>query len=691
MIGFPGQKRAVAILAAGVLVLGAVLFYLAFMEAEREQQEQQRQAVLLVSQRATGLMGEFETRIVRLSRNLQNASANIAQIAGNLAAGEELISEVFLVQDGGRITFPIFRPVFRLDDSLQGSTAPQARHPLLAEAESLEFMKNDYLAAAAVYEKILREARSPDFMAQILNRIARCRRQAGQTEEAIKAYGEIIRSYAQELSEDRIPFGVLANFQLGSLQQATGNAAESLQTFFDLYTGLAEGEWPLTRDQFQGYVNLLSEKIESQLESTHSPEVAKRWTELVARMNEASRRAAACANIQQALRSALIPVLAKQAGAAGEITRFSKTIDGQFYFGILLPLPQKQALGLLINDRIFARKILAPDPGHRNRRAFAIEIEDRSEAELAGEVENRSQSGFTRLTYSQILEAPLPPWKINVYSAVGNGVRGEFAVRRNIYILLAVIVSAAIFFGGFMGIRSVAQQMELARLKSEFVATVSHELRTPLTSIRYMVDLLKLGRVREEDKRQQYYATLSNESDRLGRLIENILDFSRIEAGMKEYRFEETDTAQLTESLAQQFRALANQKGFTLATRIDGALPRALIDAEEISRALFNLVDNALKYSGTSREITFSAAGDEQSVSWQVSDQGIGIPEADCRRIFEKFYRSGSIADAGIRGSGIGLNLVKHIVDAHGGEVQVKSEVGKGTTVILKILVVAGI
>jgi len=222
-------------------------------------------------------------------------------------------------------------------------------------------------------------------------------------------------------------------------------------------------------------------------------------------------------------------------------------------------------------------------------------------------------------------------------------------------------------------------------LKSEFVSTVSHELRTPLTSIRYLTELLQRGRVQGEDKKHQYYETITRESGRLSRLIENILDFSTIEAGMKEYKFEETDIAELAKDVASGFEEQVDRKEFTITSEISAQMPKVSADREATSRVLFNLLDNALKYSGKVRNVFLRAWAEEESVFLEVEDEGIGISKEEQKKIFEKFYRCDNARESDTKGSGIGLTLVAHIVKAHRGEVILESDEGKGTKVTIKL------
>ena len=290
-----------------------------------------------------------------------------------------------------------------------------------------------------------------------------------------------------------------------------------------------------------------------------------------------------------------------------------------------------------------------------------------------------------RLTYSEDFEEHYPPWKINVYLKNPGSAERQFNFRRNIYILTVAVVMAALLFGGFFAIRSTAKELELAKLKSEFVSTVSHEFRTPLTSIRYLADLLRRGRVRGEERKQEYFETISSEGERLSRLIENILDFSKIEAGMKEYQFEKTDIAALVKKVASRFKENTKGKEYILKTEISDRIPTIPADEEAISRALDNLLDNAIKYSGKKPKIFLRAWSSEKNVFMEVEDNGVGISKEDQKQVFKKFYRSNRLEERMVRGSGIGLTIVEHIVRAHGGDVLLDSSIGKGTRVTIKL------
>ena len=250
-------------------------------------------------------------------------------------------------------------------------------------------------------------------------------------------------------------------------------------------------------------------------------------------------------------------------------------------------------------------------------------------------------------------------------------VRTGFMILGGISLLLAA--------GIILTHRNISREMALARLKSDFVSNVSHELRTPLSLIRLYAETLEMGRLKAPEKYQEYYCTIRKESERLTSLINNILDFSRIEAGRKEYDFRETDLRELVRNTLESYRFQIEQNGFAFEEKIAEDVPALRVDREAIARSLLNLVNNALKYSQDRKFIGVNLFRDNGSVKLEVEDHGIGIPAQEQHKIFEKFYRVGDPLVHNTKGSGLGLSLVRHIVRAHGGEVMVDSAPGRGS------------
>jgi len=251
--------------------------------------------------------------------------------------------------------------------------------------------------------------------------------------------------------------------------------------------------------------------------------------------------------------------------------------------------------------------------------------------------------------------------------------------------LILGILSLMIVGGLVLTKHMVSKEIALARLKSDFVSNVSHELRTPLALIRLYAETLELGRITTQEKKQQYYRIIRKESERLTALINNILDFSRIEAGRKEYEFRETDIGDLVRNTLDSYRYQIEQQGFAFEESIAPDLPAVRVDREAIARALVNLVNNALKYSTDEKFLGVKLYRENGAVKLEVADHGIGIARRDQSKIFEKFYRSGDPLVHNTKGSGLGLSLVRHITEAHGGEIAVESTPGTGSKFTLSL------
>jgi signal transduction histidine kinase len=250
---------------------------------------------------------------------------------------------------------------------------------------------------------------------------------------------------------------------------------------------------------------------------------------------------------------------------------------------------------------------------------------------------------------------------------------------------LTALVSLILVLGVALMIRGAMRETKLAEAKSIFVSNVSHELKTPLALIRLFAETLELGRVISAAKCQEYYRIINNESLRLTRLVDNILDFSRVDQGRKEYQFVSCNLGQLVADVIKTYDYHITQAGFELTTQIDHPLPNAWVDPEAISQAVLNLVSNAIKYSDNRKKIEARVAQRDGRIAIEVRDHGIGIPASEHKKIFQGFYRVNGDQVHKSRGCGLGLAVVKHAMEAHGGMVQVESSPGKGSRFTLLI------
>jgi signal transduction histidine kinase len=249
------------------------------------------------------------------------------------------------------------------------------------------------------------------------------------------------------------------------------------------------------------------------------------------------------------------------------------------------------------------------------------------------------------------------------------------------------LVLMVLLFGIALTIRATDREARLAQAKSNFVANVSHELKTPLSLLSLFSEILELGRVKNEAKKIEYYQIIRHESLRLNKMIDNILDFSKIEAGRKTYNFADGDMAEVIEKVLASYRYQITNSGFEVKTNMQASLPPVLIDRDAMAQAISNLLDNAIKYSGDVKQLSITTQMLPSKLSVEIADQGIGIPRAEQGKIFEKFYRVGNGLVHDVKGSGLGLSLVKHIIEAHKGTISVESDVGKGSrfTILLPL------
>jgi signal transduction histidine kinase len=236
---------------------------------------------------------------------------------------------------------------------------------------------------------------------------------------------------------------------------------------------------------------------------------------------------------------------------------------------------------------------------------------------------------------------------------------------------------------GYVVHRAITRELQVAQLQSDFVAAVSHEFRSPLTTLRTITELLAQDRIQDESRRRQSYVFLDHETSRLHRLVEDLLDFGRMESGRKQYRMETLDAFHVVRSAVSDVGENAAANGFRLETNLDLVSAPIRADEEALRRTLRNLLENAMKYSPECRTVWVEGMIGSRHVSISVRDQGMGIDATEQQAIFQKFVRGQAAKKAGINGTGIGLSMVRQIATAMGGEIRLQSEVGVGSTFTL--------
>ncbi len=285
---------------------------------------------------------------------------------------------------------------------------------------------------------------------------------------------------------------------------------------------------------------------------------------------------------------------------------------------------------------------------------------------------------------TEFFDDNFPPWRMEFF----RGKAEEFGIadiRRSFYFWTILTLVVVLTFGAVLIARTIGHEIEILKLKSDFVSSVSHEFKTPLTSIKALSERLQADKVIDSARMKQYFSLISQNAEQLTRLVKNLLNFSKMEEGKFEYNFELTDIAQLVTQQIQDFGKNEVQRGARIRAFIPSDIPPLYVDREALTQVLNNLLDNAFKFSPVDSEVEVRIKKDQQNVVIEVSDRGIGIPEDELGKVFEKFYQGRNSVRQSAKGTGLGLTLVKHAAEAHGGKVLVRSNVGEGSTFSLTL------
>ena len=294
------------------------------------------------------------------------------------------------------------------------------------------------------------------------------------------------------------------------------------------------------------------------------------------------------------------------------------------------------------------------------------------------------QSSSTGVIVMRALTGAGLPWQLRLIEDAEQA--GTMVRARRNYAITAFSVFVLLVAGACYAIaRGVLREAKVGQLQGDFVSAVSHEFRSPLTALRQLTELLAQGRIQDESRRRVYFEVLSKETSRLHRLVEDLLDFGRMNAGRRRYQFETIDLSRLVEDAISEYHREADASGH----RIEFAAhsEKLIVDAdhEALNRVIRNLLENAVKYSPNAAVVWVETACEGRTALLRVRDEGIGVPPEEQSRIFEKFVRGEAAKRACIQGTGIGLSMVKEIVDAHHGRVTLHSDVGRGSTFIVEL------
>jgi signal transduction histidine kinase len=515
-----------------------------------------------------------------------------------------------------------------------------------AQTEKLEFQAGDLKAAANALADL---AADKDALVrdEALLRLARVQGKGGDSAKALATYAKLGDETLTGPAE--APYGLLSLFARCRLLAASQPEAARREAS-ELVASLESGRWPLTKETYVWY-DSEARKLAGLTSGGPAPDAKLAVADVVESVWndwQLFQRSGSRSLVKHVHGSGKVPVLA-----------------------ILSANPERLVVVIYAGDSIRHLGFDSASDGEKQRTRLALVDE-----------QGRPVFGVapTEDHVTRILSAADLPWHLDLSTARSNAPGGFLAERRGYFILalagIVLLVSAACYAIA----RGVLREAAAGRLQSDFVSAVSHEFRSPLTTLRQLTELLAHGRIQDESRRRQYFDVLQKETSRLHKLVEDLLDFGRMDAGHRQYRLEPVDFSELVRDGIHEYQNESNGNGHKIELTSDSSRLVVEADREALRRVVRNLLENAVKYSPDRETVWVETRCEERAAVLRVRDEGIGIPAGEHSRIFEKFVRGEAAKRACIKGTGIGLAMVKEIVLVHHGEVDLASEVGRGST-----------
>jgi signal transduction histidine kinase len=585
-----------------------------------------------------------------LSRRIALGRGQLTQSseASSLAAMPDAVVVTFQ-QDGFR-GIPAGRLLY-YPAEFQNREVPEA--PFLA-GEKLEFNNRDYAKAIEQFRAIA-DSKDPALRTGAQFRIARNERKLGSLQQALAAYEKL--TGVDGVSIAGVPAGLAARQARCVLLEEMGRTEDLKREAGIIFEDLLNGRFRLTRPVFQ----------------LHAGQ-ACRWLGR-SDVDDPGRLAlsAAAEWLWQEWQKA------RSGGASVANTATVKLLDRSLT--ILSNTTPEDLTALIAGPQYVEAEWLVPAQRAIPAERLSVLLRD-----AAGNTVNNTAPAQSGRPSIRLASDTGLPWTV-VASTASPAESESFASRRRLLLAGLALAGVLVITTAYALTRSLSHELDVARLKSEFVAAVSHEFRTPLATLRQLTENLADGRVSTEERRTAYYQTQRRATNRLSRLVERLLDFGRMEAGALRYHFEQVDIGRLVRDVVDEFENIAATGGHEITAAVDPDLPNVYADPEALGQALWNLLDNAIKYSPGQPGVWVEAMREGDFAAIRIRDEGLGIAPQEQKHLFRKFFRGLAAESAHVKGAGIGLAMVDYIVRAHRGRIRVESEPGKGSTftILLKL------
>jgi len=668
-----------------ILLPAAVLSYIGFVsvnERARNLATGHRGTLLLVRDR-------IEQEILRLEQDLRSSVERTTPKFRDRDSGRRLLQIVqsndiwlkhpFLASPGGEVITP---SLFLGGSQLPGPVFDSSIiNELFKRAEAPEFARKSLQEARSLYAEALARSRSDNDRAILLSRVGRCDFKMGNYRAGIGQYRKLLDIPDESATVGGIPAFIVALSQVADGCAALNDDKGRVSALLEMYERLTSRPWGVSADKCAYYLKQATREFEALADPP--AERLKKLEERSIELLEDVRRL-------EWIRSTLLPQIAARSSenstgpSRGHVSAKYDTASVQFGYFLFPGASQGRevTLGYEMNEDQLVSDLLPRVLNNVNLgRDVGIGILDETSKPRFAQMDYSGSAYLASVSFVEIL----PSWKVVIFHPEGKTVDELVSREKWVYLALLAGTFLIMITGISLTVRAASHEVELSRLKAEFVSNVSHELKTPLSLIRMFGETLESGMVQDEAKREEFYRIIRSESERLTRLINNVLDFSKIEAGVKRYNFQEVEVGGVVRKALDAYRLEIRDLGFTIESVLPSTPITAFVDQDAVCEALLNLLDNATKYSEENKHIVVSMETRGAWMRISVSDHGVGIPHDELKSIFDKFYRSRTQKSRETPGSGLGLTLVKHIAEAHGGRAEVESEVGQGSTFTLLI------
>lgn len=533
-----------------------------------------------------------------------------------------------------------------------------------------EFRLKNYKKAILHYQKGLLKASNDYEKVLLFNSIARLQKKNDQKQQALKTYESLYDSYSDIYIEGEIPIGMISLLESGNLYLELSDTIQNINAINNLLREIKNIKWKINYATYSNFIESIAENVES------LKNVQGKSLELL----QTSDMLLQDIYDYEIKNEYLIDLHAIKSSSDILNSPFDHHHilgnKGDSYFLFLNPGHQIAKWGIVYNQEILLKEIINPMLQQLSSdQDFAWKIVSNNGTVLMSSDKLMADLNPINIVFSK----PLPPWTLVILPNKSIGIASFVFNNQSIFFYIFLLIMIILAFGLYFTMFIVNNELRISELKSNFISTVSHEFKSPLTSIRQMAEMLNDGRVPSAQRKQKYYVAILKESKRLSLLINNMLDFSKMEVGQKKYHFEMGNLAYITEEMVLSLSNYWSDKGFKINFILNKSVPDSYFDKESIKQVLQNLVDNACKYSGKSKKIEVRVTSDKTKIYMSVKDYGIGIKKEDQRNIFNRFYRSSDVLIQTVKGSGIGLTIVKQIIKKHQGSIILSSAHGKGS------------